>query len=717
MKKLSLIVLTVFILVCGSALALVVLVNPNQFKPLLVNQVKAKTGLDLKIDGDIRWQFFPAIGFELGKTELKNPSGFSSVNLFKVDQVEIDISLFGLMEHQLQIGKVRLEGAEVHLETLKNGTSNLDALTLKTSAEQADKKAAPAENTKTSSDSQKSTVTVSAANSSEKKVPWQVSLEGIEVVNALFDIQNQQTQSYTKLHDVQLNLTEFAVGTWSNLRFGAKGQHNQQQFALSGTTQIRLAEDPLMTALKETEITASYDDQQMALKELKLSLPKFAIGQASELNYQLSGAKQDLTFSTQGKASLMVNKALSKVSVDQLTLDATVTGDSLPQTPLNLSLQAKLAYDSAAGKAQLWLDSLKANDLQWQGQASVELLQQPKIRFALTSPKFDVDAFLGVKAAKGDESSSTQSGTEKQKPATNDAVEADTPEPNLAALNNLDVAGTVKIGALKVQNMQLQNVDVDMKVLQGQVKLNHLNADLYQGKMTLQALLDAHQAPAHYTAKGAMTNVKVLPLLHDVAEKDLLEGTGNITFDIAGSGLTPKAIKQNLTGTMAINFADGAINGINIPHLIRTTYARIKGEKVTEEDTKKTDFSALTATLKFDQGNMSTQDLQMQSPLLRIAGQGDANYIKQTMDMLFRTSIVGSLEGQGGKSIDDLRDVTIPLQIHGAWAQPKFRLKMDNVMKKKAEKELDRGLKKLDDKIKDEKTKKAVNSLLKGLFN
>lgn len=169
MKKLSLIVLTVFILVCGSALALVVLVNPNQFKPLLVNQVKAKTGLDLKIDGNIRWQFFPAIGFELGKTELKNPSGFSSVNLFKVDQVEIDISLFGLMEHQLQIGKVRLEGAEVHLETLKNGTSNLDALTLKTSAEQADKKAAPAENTKTSSDSQKSTVTVSAANSSEKK--------------------------------------------------------------------------------------------------------------------------------------------------------------------------------------------------------------------------------------------------------------------------------------------------------------------------------------------------------------------------------------------------------------------------------------------------------------------------------------------------------------------------------------------------------------------
>lgn len=715
MKKLSLVVLIVFVLVFGSAFALVVLVNPNQFKPLLVNQVKEKTGLDLKIEGDISWQFFPAIGFELGKTELKNPSGFTSVNLFKVDEVGIDISLLGLMDHKLEIGEVRLEGAEVHIETLKNGSSNLDALTLKKSSESPVANGNVSTKDSATADTEQKSDAITQAG--EGKAHWDVSLEGIEIVNALLDIQNQQTQSYTKLHDVQLNLTEFSVGTWSSLSFGAKGQHNQQQFALSGTTQIRLAEEPLMSALKDTAITASYSDGQVAVKELQVSLPTFSIGQASALTYQVEGAQQELSVNAQGKASVLINKALNKASVDQLTLDATVEGKALPQSPLHINIDAKAAYDAKVGKAQLWLDSLKANDLQWQGQASVELVNPPKIRFALSSPKLDVDAFLGAKVTQSNNAPAVPAGTVNKEPAGNEAAEGDTPEPNLAVLNNLDVAGSVKIGALKVQNMQMQQVDLDMTILQGQVKLNHLNADLYQGKMTLQALLDVHQAPANYTAKGAMTNVKILPLLHDVAEKDLLEGTGNITFDIAGSGLTPKAIKQNLTGTMTINFADGAINGINIPHLIRTTYAHIKGEKVTETDTKKTDFSALTATLKFTQGNLSTQDLQMQSPMLRIAGQGNANYIKQTMDMLFRTSIVGSLEGQGGKSIDDLRDVTIPLRIHGAWAQPKFGLKMDDVMKKKAEKELNRGLKKLDDKIKDEKTKKALNSLLKGLFN
>ena len=53
----------------------------------------------------------------------------------------------------------------------------------------------------------------------------------------------------------------------------------------------------------------------------------------------------------------------------------------------------------------------------------------------------------------------------------------------------------------------------------------------------------------------------------------------------------------------------------------------------------------------------------------------------------------------------------------GKWADPKFKLVFDDVLKQKAQKEIDRGLEKLGVEIKDEKTKKAVDSLLKGLFN
>ncbi|MFV0489352.1 MAG: AsmA family protein, partial [Vibrio fluvialis] len=212
--------------------------------------------------------------------------------------------------------------------------------------------------------------------------------------------------------------------------------------------------------------------------------------------------------------------------------------------------------------------------------------------------------------------------------------------------------------------------------------------------------------------------VKIQPLMKDVLDNDKLEGTGNIDVNVQGKSLTPTGIKQNLAGTVAINFADGAVNGINVAQLIRTNYAKIKGQSVSEDNSvQKTDFSAMTATLKLNKGEMTTDNLSMQSPLLRIHGEGKANYIQETVDFLVRTSIVGSLEGQGGKNIDELRDVTIPINVSGKWADPKFKLVFDDVLKQKAQKEIDRGLEKINDKIKDENTKKAVDGLLKGLFN
>ncbi|MEF1231567.1 AsmA family protein, partial [Vibrio fortis] len=117
--------------------------------------------------------------------------------------------------------------------------------------------------------------------------------------------------------------------------------------------------------------------------------------------------------------------------------------------------------------------------------------------------------------------------------------------------------------------------------------------------------------------KKAIKGVKVQPLLVDVANNDMLEGTGNIDVNVSGKSLTPTGIKQNLVGTIAINFADGAVNGINVAQLIRENYAKIKGEKYDEsEDVQKTDFSAMKATLKVDKGWVSTNDLSAQSPLL-----------------------------------------------------------------------------------------------------
>lgn len=705
MKKLFLIVAIPIIAILGALLALVLLVNPNQFKPMLVEQAKEQTGLELVINGDISWQFFPSIGFELGQTELRNPQGFSKLNMFKVDSVIIDVSVTPLLSKQLEIGNIVLDGAQVFIETTKDGRKNIDALTQAQSAQaepSASSEKQPAPNASTSDQS------ASAVSD------WSIQLAGVAVSNAGVEIQDLQAGSFTKLYDVNLTLSEFAFDKWVDVDFGAKGEANQQKFSADGHAEFQLAKGFAQFALRNIELDSSFSDATTKMDSIKLSLDTFEFDKANQLSYSLKGQAADLQLAMQGGATLTIDKAMSKVVMDKMTLDASFEGETLPQSPMKVDMASDLTFDLAKSHLSFVLESLTANALALEGKADVTLAEVLKVRFALHSPNMDLDEFLGLnQGAQEKKQASKENAGETQPSAPAQEV-----EPDLSALKTLDVKGDITIDKFKASNAHMQNVKASFSVNRGVVELTSFSSELYQGSISAKAKLDGRKTPATYTVQKRIKNVQVQPLLKDVADNEMLEGTGNINVDLSGKSLTPTGIKTNLVGTVGINFADGAVNGINVAQLIRENYAKIKGEKFDDtEGVQKTDFSAMKATLKLNKGNVSTNDLTMQSPLLRIRGKGDANYLQQTVDFTVSTSIVGTLEGQGGKDIEDLRDITIPINVSGKWSKPKYKLVFDDVLKQKAEKEIDRGVEKLTDKIKDEKTKEAVNSLIKGLFN
>ncbi|GAL09556.1 AsmA protein [Vibrio astriarenae] len=78
MKKLFIALGVIVVVLIGAVIALVTLVNPNQFKPLIVEQVQKNTGYELVIEGDLGWTFFPSVGLSIGRTELKNPEALAS---------------------------------------------------------------------------------------------------------------------------------------------------------------------------------------------------------------------------------------------------------------------------------------------------------------------------------------------------------------------------------------------------------------------------------------------------------------------------------------------------------------------------------------------------------------------------------------------------------------------------------------------------------------
>ncbi len=711
MKKIALLISIPFIAIIAALLVLVLLVNPNDFKPLIKEQVEAQTGRQLSIDGDIEWRFFPSIGFSIGKTALSNPKGFATSDLVKFDNAILDLNVRPLFHHEINIGLVTLDGASFTLHTLKDGSTNLDSLTPK-----------KAEVGPEASVSEEVNV---AANTSEHSQPstsindWEITLEGIALTNAEVLIQDDRAGSKTKLNDINLSLSQFSPGEWARLTFDVKGDLGQQKISLAGKTDLNIATTLDAASLKQTEFMASYSDAVNKFDDITFTIDQFSFGEWANIKLIAKGKANELMVNSDSSFAVNVPKTLDLIRIKSFKSTNNVKGKGLPNEDVTAVIGFDSSFDLSKSLLKVEKLTLSAVDTDFTGKASVELKDIPKVHFSLRSPNIDVDALL-VTLPKGD----TQVADGKVKTGTSNSTSKPVKEvePDLSALKTLDVAGTIIIDKFKANNAKMQNVESVFSINRGVFKLSKFHSDLYSGAIDMTATLDARKPTPSYAIKQAIKGVKVAPLLIDVMGESLIEGTGNITLNISGQSLKPTALKQNLKGKVSINFADGAVNGVNIPLLIRTTYAKIKGEKVKgSEEAEKTDFSALSADFYLAKGNATTKNIKMVSPLLRIHGEGSAHYINETANMLIKTSIVGSLKGQGGKDINDLKDVTIPIRITGPWIKPKYKLEFDDVMQQKAKKEIDRGIEKLEekygDKIKDEKVKEAANKLLKGLFN
>lgn len=720
MKKLLYAVLAIIIVVVVGIGALLALVDPNQFKPLITEQVKKATGRELVISGDLSWQFFPSIGLALGKTEFRNPAGFAEPNLVQIGSAELSVSVLPLLSNHLEIGNISLQDSRVFIQTRLDGSSNLDGLG------QATQKAAEAPVTEPAAEAPAD----SPVASEEAAQPWTISLEGVELVNASAVIRDDQAGTETSVSALNFALSRFAPGEWAKATFDVAGKNGELAFTAQGETELFIVPGLDNAELKNVQLAATAKDAAMNIESASLTMDQFKTGDWSTLTFAAKGAVPDLAFDAEGQTRLKLSEAMDAVALEALTLASDLKGATLPRPEMAVNLNADLQYDVQQGLATLSRFETSINELALSGNGSFKNAAIPEIRFALSSDNIDLDAFLGLDKEKANAETpeaSTQNGTatSSEAPAGDTAKsEADkNQEPDLSALKTLDVAGTVSLGKFKAANAKLANVLMDVKIAKGVLTLNQLDADLYDGHIRAEATIDANGKRPRYQLTKNITDVQVQPLLVDVADNDVLAGKGDIQVKLGGTGLAENRIRQNVAGTVDINFADGAINGINIPAMIRKAKATLKGKRDEfKDEAKKTDFSAMTATIQLGKGIASTNNLDIDSPLLRVEGAGETSLVKETIDFGLDTSLVATSKGQGGKQVDEVADITVPIDIKGNWTEPKVSLDMkrllarNNELEQKAKKELDRGLEKiLGEKAKDEKVKEAADELLKGL--
>lgn len=703
MKKILYILLGLILLVVIGIGALVTFVNPNQFKPLLTEQVKKMTGRDLVIKGDISWRFFPTLGLSVGETAFRNPVGFAQPNLVQFKQADLSVSVLPLLSQQLDIGDMRLEGAHVFVQTLKDGVTNLDGLT---------GKKAIADKTATETPAQHH-------DNGAKKSHWKVSVAGIELVNASAEILNDQTKMTAQLNHINFTLDSFKPQTWTKATFDVQGKVNTLTFSAQGSTDINLAANYNNVKLKAFTAKMSMKDGDTEIKNAQLGLDQFTLGQWSNVTFAVNGQVPDLSFDTHGTAKVKLATDHNVVTVQGLKITNDLAGKALPRSNMNIVVNTDASYDISQKLALVSSININADGTKVSGSGSYLAATIPDIRFALSSDNIDLDSWLPKKKASTDSTNTTVTPTTNTSAAKAES-DISAQEPDLSALKNINVAGVIAIKQLKVANAEVSNVKIVTSIKQGIATINRFEASLYDGKITGSASVNVNSALPSYRLKNTISNVAMLPLLKAVANNQQLAGKANITADLNGRGLSEANIRHNIAGSIKVNISDGAVYGVNIADMLRNAKAKLKGQADSGTDTaKKTDFSALTTTLMLGKGIASTNNFQLASPLLAINGQGQTNLIDEGIDLTINTKIVAS-----GKGLDEIKGISVPIHVSGYWQQPKYRLNIKDLFKNnaalesKAKKEINRGLEKLfGDKAKDDNIKNAADKLLKGLFN
>ncbi|MFQ1060663.1 outer membrane assembly protein AsmA [Klebsiella pneumoniae] len=125
MRRILTTLMILLAVVVAGLTALVLLVNPNDFRAYMVHKVAERSGYQLELDGPLRWHVWPQLNILSGRMTLTAPGAAEPV--VRADNMRLDVALMPLISHQLQVKQVMLKGAVIQLTPQTEAVRNQDA--------------------------------------------------------------------------------------------------------------------------------------------------------------------------------------------------------------------------------------------------------------------------------------------------------------------------------------------------------------------------------------------------------------------------------------------------------------------------------------------------------------------------------------------------------------------------------------------------------------
>lgn len=811
-KRLLIALLALVVLVAVAVGALILLVDPNDYKQTLEDEVKARYNRTLAIDGDIRFSMIPSLGLEISGVALSEPG--SNQMFAAMESARVSVAWWPLLSRHLVIEHLTVNGIKANLVRDEAGRFNFQDF-IQESPQASTESATP--------------------QREDDQPSLQLNIGGITVNGGEVAISDAQSKTALRVERLSASASGIALG--EPFAFNVSGRMLGQQPRADATIQAQgrmtLAPDAGAYAVQALDLrvagmlpgvrantfsmrgNVSFNTHTQALDvssliaafqgdvalatpltsvEANLSAPQLMVDLAHDLikleklsfkaqgkagaapftvaldapqlhvtQTEASSGPLQLLFQLEGNTPLEGKLALSEIAgnakrfeVGKFTFDArhkqgdrqvhlagstpvtgslqdetvelggisatlNVTDPGLPQGKLEIpvtgSAQANLDAEQLAARLDATINGGKfASSVQATG------FDRPDIRFEINADTLDIDKFYPAAAVVR-----TEDPKAAEKPA--EAPAPAQPAPAFASLNDVRVNGAVRAGRLLARGVVATDVSALVRVADGRATISDVSATLYEGTLSGSAFAEAGKGAVGLDAR--LSGVSILPLLKALADNDTLSGKGDLTVNVASVATSEASLRSNLDGTVHVHLRDGAIRGINIAQSLRDFKAMLGAGADARQDADRslsTDFTELQGALALQKGVGTVQNLLVAAPLLRITeGQpATINLVDETLDVVLDARVVNTSTGQGGKALEQLRDVTIPVRIVGGFTEPDYEIlwsrvssqALKRVLQNEAERQLDRLLNRRENNNEGANPAgRILGDALKGIFN
>ncbi len=693
------------ILLLGGLSILLLTFDPNQYKAVLIQVVQEREHRTLTLPGTIELKLFPPLTLRTGPFTL---SERDSTALFaRADDLRLHLDLFALLRRKLVVDRVVMVRPQIHVVRNAQGVFNFADL-LPDAQSTADTPRSPL-----GLSVHRLQVEQGALLLDDDKAQVHGQLDAVELALSGLDgghvgnfhgagmarfvqpalamhvawrgkLQVDAPQHGVALSDLALSLQGDALGCKAvqaqlaavglNLRTGPELALEARQWSLKAAARLPSAQtlqlqatlptlDLHGTTLQVGPLHASADVTSAQPVQVDLRTQQGA-GTLREL--RLPVAQLDLHRGRAGKPG-----AAQLTAASPLQLDLTQGRASLAALKLSGQIQTATAAQTLAlqGTAEAAAGSAKSPataQLQLQGLLAGRALTTTAawtapnaLKLGLDADSLDLDAWLPA---------ATPPAASATKPATAGATAID-----LSPLQGLTLDAQVKLGSLVVRGTQWHAVQGQVYGDGNTLALQSFSAQGFGG--TVDGNLQVDLASQRYSLQQTGRDLSVQPVLRALTGHDALLGKASWTLDVNAQGKTLQALLASLSGKARLDVKNGALKGFNLAQMLRnarTLLAARKDGQFGPTPGEQTDFTALGASVTLRDGVAHNTDLTLQTPLLRVGGEGWFDLPRQHMDYLLFPTLVGTLQGQGGAEMAALRGVTVPVQLHGSFAQPAY---------------------------------------------